>query len=274
MSLALMYITNDPQIAQIAQKNGVDWVFVDLEILGKQDRQGHLDTVISGHTIEDVRAVRAVVDQSKLVVRCNPVHEDLGSEIDAIVDAGADVIMLPYFKTADEVRTFISSIDGRAETCLLLETAEAVQNLDEILAVGGIDRVHIGLNDLHLSLGLNFMFELLSNGVVESICETLRSHGIPYGFGGIARLGEGALSADLILAEHHRLGSTAVILSRAFCDASNADLDEIEKVFETEVPKLREVWDELGSRTDDFFEQNRESVAIAIDTIVAKRVNA
>ena len=266
-----MHITPDPAVAQIAQKSGVDWVFVDLEILGKQDRQGHLDTVISGHSIDDVRAVRAVLDESKLVVRCNPVHEGLAVEIDAIVAAGADIIMLPFFTNADEVSTFVSLVAGRAQTCLLLETAEAVRNLDSILKVAGIDRIHIGLNDLHLSLGLDFMFELLPNGVVESICDSIRSHGIPYGFGGVARLGQGALSADSILAEHFRLGSTAVILSRAFCDAAAADLNQIEAIFTVEVPKLREFWEHLEAQDSSYFETNRAIVASSVQSILEKR---
>lgn len=39
---------------------------------------------------------------------------------------------------------------------------------------------------------------------------------IPFGFGGIARIGEGDLPSDYILGEHVRLGSTSVILSRTF----------------------------------------------------------
>lgn len=40
MSLKLMYITNQPEIAQIAESAGVDRIFVDLEYIGKSDRQG------------------------------------------------------------------------------------------------------------------------------------------------------------------------------------------------------------------------------------------
>ena len=40
MALNLMYITNEPQIAQIAEKAGVNRIFVDMEYIGKADRQG------------------------------------------------------------------------------------------------------------------------------------------------------------------------------------------------------------------------------------------
>lgn len=32
MALKLIYITNRPEVAGIAERSGVDWIFVDLEI--------------------------------------------------------------------------------------------------------------------------------------------------------------------------------------------------------------------------------------------------
>ena len=54
MSLKLMYITNNPEVALIAEKNGVDRVWVDLETLGKKERQNNIDSVKSNHSIKDV----------------------------------------------------------------------------------------------------------------------------------------------------------------------------------------------------------------------------
>ena len=48
--LKLMYITNDPKIAVIAENAGVDRIFVDMEYIGKSDRQGGMDTVQCFHT--------------------------------------------------------------------------------------------------------------------------------------------------------------------------------------------------------------------------------
>ena len=39
MPLKLMYITNNPQVALLAQKYGVDRIWIDLETLGKEERQ-------------------------------------------------------------------------------------------------------------------------------------------------------------------------------------------------------------------------------------------
>jgi len=65
MPLKLMYITNDAEIAKIAENAGVDWIFVDLEINGKEERQGHLDTVISKHEISDVKKIKSVLKKIK-----------------------------------------------------------------------------------------------------------------------------------------------------------------------------------------------------------------
>ena len=40
--------------------------------------------------------------------------------VQALIDAGADIIMLPYFKTVAEVTTFLSLVNGRVKTLLLL----------------------------------------------------------------------------------------------------------------------------------------------------------
>lgn len=40
MPLKLMYITNSEDVAHIAEEAGVDRIFVDMEYIGKTDRQG------------------------------------------------------------------------------------------------------------------------------------------------------------------------------------------------------------------------------------------
>lgn len=52
--LKLMYITNDPAVARIAADAGVDRIFIDMEVLGKAERQGGMDTVQSHHVPEDI----------------------------------------------------------------------------------------------------------------------------------------------------------------------------------------------------------------------------
>ena len=37
MALNLMYITNNPEVALIAEETGVDRIMIDLEIIGKEE---------------------------------------------------------------------------------------------------------------------------------------------------------------------------------------------------------------------------------------------
>lgn len=272
MSLKLMYITNRPEVARIAESAGVDRIFVDMEYIGKSLRQGGMDTVQSHHTVEDVKAIRSVVSRAQVMVRCNPIHaatdsyESSAQEIDAIIDAGADVIMLPYFKTAAEVAEFVRLVNGRAITLPLVETPEAVEIIDEILAVEGIDEIFVGLNDLSLGYHKKFMFELLADGTVEMLCNKFRQKGIPYGFGGIASLGKGMLPSEYVIREHYRLGSTCAILSRSFCNTSLiTDPKEIQMIFESGLKEIRAFEEECALHMDFFWNSRAELVQIVND---------
>ena len=136
--IRLMYITNDVQVARMAEEAGVDRIFVDLETLGKAERQGGMDTVQSKHTVADVERMRSAVTGAKLLVRVNPIHDGSSEEINSVIAAGADIVMLPMYKTPREAEKFISFVGGRAKTMLLLETKEADACLCETLELDGI----------------------------------------------------------------------------------------------------------------------------------------
>lgn len=274
MSLNLMYITNKPAVAKIAEDVGVDRIFIDMEFIGKNSRQGGLDTVQNHHTVEDIRNIRKVITKSKVLVRVNPIHNALPDypsskeEIDAVIEAGADIVMLPFFKSVKEVKQFIQYVDGRAKTCLLLETAEAAILIDEILNVPGIDMIHLGLNDLHLELKMKFMFQLLSDGVVEQLGNKIKAKGIPFGFGGIATLDGGMLPGADVLKEHVRLGSSMVIVSRSFCNTDVVtDLNEVRRIFTEGIGAIRKLEAEAEAAAN-YFVKNRQEVEKAVESIV------
>ena len=276
MALQLMFVTNRVDVAEAAQSAGVDRIFVDMEYIGKADRQGGMDTVQNMHTLEDVKALRKVLTTSTLHVRCNPIHDatddypSTEEEINSIIDAGADVIMLPFFQNAEQVSRFINAVGGRVKTNLLVETPEAAENIDEILEVEGIDEIHIGLNDLHLGYGMTFMFELVADGTVQKLCEKIKKKNISYGFGGVARVGTGTLPAECILGEHYRLGSERVILSRAFCDvAKENDFEVVKEKFNTGVHDIREFEKELlNSWNEDTYKANQLKTQECVQKIV------
>ncbi len=267
--LDFMFITNNPKVASAAQDCGVKRVWVDLETLGKEQRQMGMNTVKSKHSLSDISLLREVLDSSDLLVRVNPLNPGSKAEIDEVVERGADIIMLPMFKSKEEVMRFIDMVGGRAKTTLLFETKESYELQDEILQAGGFDEAHIGLNDMHLSYGLTFMFELLPNGLVESMCKKFKEYNIPYGFGGIAKIGEGLLPAECIIAEHYRLGSTRAILSRSFCDNQYVDYDKWKYEFQLGVNQIRLYESLLPLLPESYFTENIEKVKIGVEKVVS-----
>ena len=271
-----MYITNKPEVAKMAEDVGIDWIFIDMEFIGKDSRQGGLDTVQNHHTVEDVRIIKKAISKSELLVRVNPIHEALPNypsskdEIDAVIEAGADILMLPFFKTVEEVRTFVNLVGGRAKTLPLVETVEAESLIDEILEIPGIDMIHIGLNDLHLEKGMKFMFQLLADGTVDKLADKIKAKGIPFGFGGLAQLNTGMLAGDKVLKEHYRLGSTMVIVSRSFCNTDViTDMDEVSRVFHKGIKEIRDLEAEVQNEKEEFFEKNHELVIEAVNKIIS-----
>ncbi|MES2281402.1 MAG: aldolase/citrate lyase family protein [Pseudomonadota bacterium] len=255
----LLTITNDPALAARCDQLGGMRVFVDLERDGKAERQKGLDTFISTHHVQDVSRIKAVLTKTKLMVRVNPIQLDkpelARAEVDAVLAQGADLLMLPMFAEARQIRAFADIVAGRAPIVALLETAGALATLDEWLDTPGIYEVLVGLNDLHLSLGCKFMFEPLLMGHVDRVAAAARRHGLRMGFGGIARVDEGVLPGRDVLAEHIRLGSQAVILSRTFNRLGG------ETSFEDAVSAIRTAETGLTLRTPGQTEDDRVRVA-------------
>lgn len=271
--LKLMYITNDPRVARIAVDAGVDRIFIDMEVIGKAERQGHMDSVKSFHTFDDICRVKAAIgSDAELLVRINPFYEGTRYEVDRAIECGADIIMLPMWKSADEVAKFVDFVGGRVKTLALLETKEADAALEETLKIDALDEIHIGLNDLHLSYGRQFLFELLADGTVDRIVGLLRGSGKRYGFGGVGRPGGGMLPAEYILAEHHRLDSGIVILSRSFCNtALVTDYGEMEDTFRQGVADIRRWEYDYCDWTDAALMEIHGRVGKCVEEILERR---
>lgn len=128
MALTLMYITNDPAVALIAEKNGVDRIWVDLETLGKEQRQKGLNSVKSHHTIEDIRVISPLLTKAEMLVRVNPINPESKKEIDEVIAAGADIIMLPMWKSPKEVLQFLKIVNGTIIDTIQQRTPERKWN--------------------------------------------------------------------------------------------------------------------------------------------------
>lgn len=266
----LMILCDDPKSAIDAQNAGIDRIFYDLEYIGKAERQHGRNTVKSNNSIDNIPTIRKVVTTSELLVRTNPIHAYSQAEVDKAVEYGADILMLPMVMDHHDVEQYVAMVGGRAKVCIMIETAAAMARLDKILAVKGVDEIFVGLNDLHITMGLTFMFELLSGGLVEYIAEKCNKAGIPFGFGGIARIGEGDLPSDYILGEHVRLGSQSVILSRTFKGLVGVDANAHAINLKEEVDKVREKMMQIRQWNSDDYKENIVKINLAVDKVLYK----
>jgi hypothetical protein len=259
--LELIQITNDPLLARRCDAIEGMRLWVDLERQGKAERQAGRNSFISTHSLEDVGRVKAELRRARLMVRLDPLHAGTPAEVDSVIAQGADLLMLPMFPDAHTLGEFARIVDGRRPVVPLLETAGALACLPEWIATPGLAEVYVGLNDLHLSLGHRFMFEALAMGLVDRVADAARSRGLRFGFGGIAQLDGGLLPGRDVLAEHLRLGSGAVILSRSFAAGSEG--------LEAGVAALRKAEQALARRGAAQVQADRARIAARIGEIAA-----
>tara|TARA_B100000579_G_scaffold433030_1_gene451037 strand:- start:93 stop:893 length:801 start_codon:yes stop_codon:yes gene_type:complete len=249
-------ICGNPEIAKHSQEIGVNTILVDLEKYGKIKRQGP-ESWISDHDLETVSKIRDSIS-GELLVRVDPWKEETKEQIDESIERGANSIMLPMIKSLQEVEEFVDYVGKRANILPMIETKEALSIINSVLELEQIEEIFIGLNDLHLSLDLSFMFEPLSQGLIDKASESVIKKGKKFGFGGIALIGEGELKSDLILSEHIRLKSSSVILSRSFHKNAKDIKDLYSKIdFKYEFNKLKNKELEIRSLSSKELERNR-----------------
>ena len=134
-----------------------------------------------------------------------------------------------------------------------------MDSLSDVVQIDGVCDIHIGLNDLHLDLKRRFMFELLADGTVDRMAEICQAVNMPFGIGGVATIGGGAVPGELVLGEHARLGSTATILSRSFHHRATNLTDLQAKIdFPAELKKLNEVLTAKRLRPTEVVQADRE----------------
>jgi hypothetical protein len=219
LDFRLTLLCRDLDLVRAADEAGVQVIGLDLERLGKDQRQRHVpDARVSPYDFEDLRAVCAAVRRATPFVRLNPLHAGSGAEIERALACGARAVMLPYFRAADEAAAFVRLVAGRARVSLLVETGAALVRLHHILAVEGVDEIMVGLNDLHLDLGLASPFEVLASDLFAAAAAQVRRAGLRFGFGGVTCPDDPDLpvAPDLLLAQYARLQAGAAWIARSF----------------------------------------------------------
>lgn len=259
----LTLFTNDPLLATRADTAGIDRIGIDMEHIGKGLRQGHLNTWISDHSEADALLLRPCIKRAALFARCNPIHPGSADEICRLLGSGVQVLMLPYFTSTLEAETFVRMVDGRATPVLLVETKESAAVISDLCRIDGVKEIHIGLNDMRLSLGWPSHFHVLVSDFLVRLCEPVLTAGIRLGVGGVGRAGDCNLPipSDLVIAQLVRLGTTAALVSRVFFSGDvSLDLDH-------EINALRRLLDLQVCQPKNWLEEKRAVLTelLAID---------
>lgn len=188
-----------PNAAELLAHAGFDWLVIETEhnALDAAEVQQMLMALNGSETIPLVRVPSA-----------NPVY------IQRALDMGALGIVVPLVKTADEAAAIVRATryppqgtrsfgalrashytfdnqdyfqraNDNLLVVLILETREAVENLEAIAAVPGVDALYFGPFDLCLSLGLNPFQQPFAE--VEAIYQRAlaigQGHGVAIGMG-------------------------------------------------------------------------------------------
>ncbi len=186
--------------ARLIARQGFDWLMIDTE---------HAPIDLT-RLVEMVGAVADSHGPAPIV----RVASNTAENIKRALDSGAWGVLVPMVNTAAEARAVVMaakyppqgarSIGGffaplgfdatRADyatqanseiiVAIQLESKEAVENCDEILAVPGLDLAFVGPNDLHASLGLaprSESDEPLFLNALERIKKVAARHNVPLG---------------------------------------------------------------------------------------------
>ncbi len=192
--------------AELLARTGPDYVVFDLQhgALGEADLPGVTAAVAAAGAVPLVRTRSAQ-------------FADIGRPL----DLGAQGVLVPNVRGADHVREVVAAsryaptgtrsagrLSGGADrplVMIVLETAEALDDLDAVLAVEGLDGVYVGPADLSLSLGwADPAGRDRMQAVISSVVTRAVAAGVPVGVhapgGGAQAAGYAAQGATVVTA--------------------------------------------------------------------------
>jgi 4-hydroxy-2-oxoheptanedioate aldolase len=198
MCLGAQIALSDPAVAEIFGRAGFDWLVLDTE-----------------HTASNEQTVRAMLQaavHTSAVALARPLRLD-PDQIRRFLDLGSPGILCPFINTAEEARLFVSAcryppagIRGYgprragvygfdvdeymqiANDCMIcipiIESRRAIENIESIVAVDGIDGVSVGPMDLSIDMGMFRQFEHRDYlAAVEKVRQACKKHGKAMGTG-------------------------------------------------------------------------------------------
>ena len=104
------------------------------------------------------------------------------------LDAGAYGVICPMVNTREDAQKLVADYPSQADKTIvrfaMIETAQALDNLDAIMSVEGLDAIYIGPSDLSLALGCKPLFDDVDPPVAQAIAHILEratAHGLKAG---------------------------------------------------------------------------------------------
>ncbi|MDX6408578.1 MAG: hypothetical protein QOE13_1649 [Gaiellaceae bacterium] len=249
-----LFSTDQATIAP-AVAGGVCGVVVDWERVGKRHRQAGADTQIGEDTFDDLRRVRAATS-GRILCRIDNKEQLLEEQIELAVASGADEILLPMVRSANEVERVLALAGGRCGVGVLIETQAALEEV-ETIATLPLARVYVGLNDLAIDRETTNIFEPLVDGTIE---ETRKHFTIPFGFAGLTVADAGApIPCRLIIGELVRLDCSFSFLRRSY----HADIRGRDPL--REIPRLLAALEAARGRTTLEVDEDRDALVVAVE---------
>jgi 2-keto-3-deoxy-L-rhamnonate aldolase RhmA len=183
-----------PGIPQIAANSGADFLFYDMEHSGFDFEQIKMQCALC-RGLDVVPMVRPPAKQYQFAARLLDVGAMglLYQMVESAEEAEELVRWTRYpprgergalfggahddYSTTDMARTALEAED-RTMVTVLIETEKGLANVDEIMAVDGVDAAHLGHADLSLSLGIPGQMDhpKLQAGI-DRIAEACAKHG-------------------------------------------------------------------------------------------------
>lgn len=190
--------SRSPSIALIMEQAGCDFLFFDMEH-GPNDLGVVTDMVKVARLTSVVPLVRVPNDEYHLMAR--------------ILDAGAMGVMVPRIETKEQVERIVENThfppvgvrgcsvpkghnDFRGQDLwefteqanrenmiiLQIERAKAIENIEELVSVEGVDAVVLGPNDLCLSMGVREKDYLTAlEPEIQVVLDAAKKHNVPCG---------------------------------------------------------------------------------------------
>ena len=203
---------------------------VDWERRGKRRRQAGADTQINADTPADLAAVRdAVADRGRVLCRVNGWGPWTAGEIDLAVALGADEILLPMVRGEADVDAALAVVQGcrrPAGLGILVETVDALRQVESLVTGRPLSRVYLGLNDLRIDRRARCLFTPLVDGTVDRVAGVAAAAAVPFGAAGLTvPEGGSPVPCRLLNGALAKVGASFTFLRRSFtADVAGRDL--------------------------------------------------